>query len=231
MTDAPEELDEGTTGGDDGLELPRRPGMSWGTRLLVLVLVAVLIGGVGLIGELSGVGWFNHRPMLYGEGELYVLNMKETEARVSIDGRPFITVPPLNAQLIEIIGGTSKVVVEREGAEVEYHTVTVENSDALLNLGGEKCLAVVDIQPYYGGKNPDDVAIVKTITAADDVVVIGSNNVVWPRKTFPPKLAGDGGPGRWVELVGCALLEEESYLQDYLNFRLRERMQKALGGE
>ena len=215
--------------GDD-LGVPRR-GMSAGKILLVLALLAIVVGGVGLIGELSGVGWFNHRPMLYGEGELYVLNMAESDARVSIDGRPFVTVPALNAQLIEIIGGTSKVVVEREGAAPTSYDVTIENSDALLNLGGQKCLASVDIQPYYGGKNPDDVSIVKTIEKTDEVVVIGSNNVVWPRKSFPPKLAAGGGPGRWVELVGCPLLEEKSYLQDYLNFRLRERMQRAQGGE
>jgi len=66
--------------------------------------------------------------------------------------------------------------------------------------------------------------IVETIDRSKRLYTPGSNNIIWPRKNFPRALPKDGGDALWVELVGCALLEEPRFMRGYLDTRLGERL-------
>jgi hypothetical protein len=210
----------------DDLEIPDPP--SRARRFALIVLAGA--GVVGLVGQLSGVGWFGYRSTLYGSGELYALNLSPEPKFVSVDGREKVKVPAENAEILELIGGTSHVeVFDADDKVVARYDITAKNSHALLKLSDDGCLAATNITPYYGGKVPEQLDFVGKIEAKDRVWVADSINVVWPRKTFPKRLSGGKGKGIWVELVACDLLDDPKFLDAYLTFRLEERMKKALG--
>ncbi len=201
-------------------------------KTFAIIGVLVLVGAfaIGLVGQLSGVGWFGYRSSLYGSGELYALNLGDKPLFVSVDGRDKVEVPVQNAEILELIGGTSNVLVYDEAGEVVgRYDITAKNSHALLKLTDEGCLAATNVTPFYGGKAPDKLEFVGKIKPKDRVWVAESINVIWPRKTFPKRLSGGEGDGIWVELVACELLDDPKFLDAYLTFRLEERMRKALG--
>ena len=209
------------------LDEPPRPS-PW-KYVIGAAVVALVVLAVGAIGHLSGAGFFGYRTLLYGTGELYALNMGEAPLRVSVDGREPVEVAAGGAELLELIGGTSRVVVtDASGEVVSRHSVTAENSHAFLKLDEQACLAAVRLDEVYGGKAGETLDFVAKIEADEQLWVPASTNVVWPRKPFPTRLRGDGGPGIWLELVGCELLEEESFLDAYLALRLQERVDKAM---
>jgi hypothetical protein len=213
MTEAPE----------DRLESSR----SRTAPFVALVVVMMVVAGGG-IGQLSGTGWFGHRAWLYGQGELYLLNLSSKTLHASVDGRERVEVTAENAAIAELVGGTSEVVIFEEGKEIARHAVTARNSHALLKLTDDGCLVVTDIGGFYGGKS-DALSIVEKLPGPTRGWTAGSTNVVWPRKTFPKRLSAEGGKGLWVELVACELLEDDKFLDAYLTIRLEERMKKALG--
>jgi hypothetical protein len=106
--------------------------------------------------------------------------------------------------------------------------VTIDGSHALLKLGAPTCLAVADMAPLYGagGGSGDGVPVLDVIKAEDVVWVAGSRNVMWPRKEPPKKISSSWGLGRWVELVGCELLDDRAFLSGFLGLKLQERVQK-----
>lgn len=208
---------------DDEPTAPRRPVILY---VLGALLALGLLAGIGAIGQLGGAGWFGHRQILYGTGELYILNMGDSPRLVSVDGRDRVEVDAENARLVEIIGGTSRVeVFDPDGTLIDTYSVTVDDSHALLNLSPESCLVVADISAFYGGQG-QQLTFVDMLRPDQRVYVPDSRNIVWPRRDFPPRLDPTRGPGRWIELVACALFDEPEYLEAYMNVRLEQRMER-----
>ncbi len=197
---------------------------------MIAVGVLVLVLGLGAMGVVAGTGFFGYRSLLYGEGQLYVLNMSAEPLYVSVDGREKVDVPAQNAQLIDIIGGETQAVVTDANEEIRgRYAVFTDNSHAFLKLSDEQCLAIVNLDPYYRSGSSADIEIVETLDEKTRVWIPDSKNVVWPRKPFPKRLSAGEGQGTWIELVGCPLLEDPKFLDAYLAVRLDERMKKALG--
>lgn len=204
------------------------------SRLKKILLGALVVGlaltGVGLIGHLSGAGWFGYRTWLYEGGELYLLNMSKQALYASVDGAPPVEVPAQNAQIVDLLGGTSVVeITDASGAPAGRYDVRVNRSDAFLKLTDEGCVAVVDVTPFYGGTQKDMLDFEAYLRKDARLWIPRSRNVIWPRKDFPAQLQGGEGKGYWFELVGCELLDEPVFLDAYLATRLDSRMAKALG--
>ena len=206
------------------------PGSRWGSKLIVFFIIAALVVLAGGVGEWSGTGWFGHRTWLYGDGQLYVLNLGPTPLSVSIDGRDAVVVAAENAEIFDIVGGTSVVdILDEKKNWIEQYDVFTDHSDGFLKLTDHGCLVATDITRYYGGGGgAEDMKIVHAMNRQARYWNTDSRNVVWPRKPFPKKLGAKEGTGIWVELVGCELLEELKYLQAYLHVRLQERVKKAM---
>jgi hypothetical protein len=212
---------------DDDLLPPQPSPLKARLGIAAAILAGLLV--IGGIGELSGAGWFAHRSIMWGEGELYVLNMGDEPLKIVADGVEREEVAARDARIIPLIGGTTHISLSSAAGEPRgVYDVTIDGSYALLKVGSEVCLAVADITPYYGGKRtPQGVPIQEVVGAEQALWIAGSRNVVWPRREFPKILAGGDGPGRWVEMVGCDLLEDRAFLSGYLELRLQERL-KAL---
>lgn len=213
----------------DDLDI-RPPGRAKRVALGAIVVLVVL-GAVGSLGVISGAGFFSYRTFLYGTGELYVLNMGQAPMFVSVDGRPRVEVPAGNAKIVEIIGGESEVIATDASNQIKgRYTITARNSHAFLKLTDDQCLAAVKLDPFYRG-GAQEIAFAAKLDEKTRVWVPNSKNVVWPRKTFPKALAPQDGPGIWLELVGCPLLEDDKFLDAYVAVRLEERMRRARGEE
>lgn len=198
--------------------------------LIGLVVAALVLTGVGLIGHLSGAGWFGYRNWYYEGGELYLLNMSKQPLYASIDGGERVEVPAENAHIVDVQGGTSVVdITDASGAAAGRYEVTVDRSHAFLKLTDEGCLAVVDVTPFYGGTQKDKLDFEAYLRRPTRVWIPRSRNVIWPTKDFPAQLQGGEGKGFWFELVACELLDEPIFLDAYLATRLESRMAKALG--
>lgn len=199
--------------------------------LMVALGVLVALGAIGGVGQLAGAGWFGYRQILYGVNEIYLLNMGSEKLQVSVAGRELIEVEPQGARLVEVMGGDSEVSIhDADGEVLETRTVFTDDSNALLKLSEDGCLAVSDVGAFYG-RGGQGMEIIKTIDPATRLYVPQSKNIIWPRKTFPRALPKDGGQVLWVELVGCALLDEPRFMRGYLDTRLGERLAKERGDE
>lgn len=209
-----------------------RSSLQWGVIALLVILVIL---GIGSIGKLSGTGWFGYRQFLYGEGQVYALNLGEKPVEVSVDGREPAELEPRGFAWLDLVGGTSEIVVRRapsegDGGQVQRFSVTADNSDVFLKAAGGGCLAAVDVSSFYASGNPK-LEVVARIGAGDHLWVPESKNVIWPRQKFPDSMAGGSGRVLWVETVGCPLLEdkESEYLETYLKLKLQKRMEKSEG--
>lgn len=188
--------------------------------------VLVALGAIGAVGHFAGAGWFGYRQILYGVNNIYLLNMGPEKLQVSVAGREPVEVDPEGARLVEVMGGDSEIsILDASGAVLETRTVFTDDSSALLKLSEDGCLAVSDVGAFYG-RGGDGLNIIKTIDPATRLYVPESKNIIWPRKPFPRALAKDAGQALWIELVGCALLDEPRFLRGYLDTRLGERMSK-----
>lgn len=186
--------------------------------------------GVGWIGHLSGAGWFGYRSWLYGSGELYALNLSQEPLFISVDGQEKLEVPAENANIADLVGGTSIVeVYDPDGALLTTHTVTIDDSHAFLKLTDDGCIAVVDITPFYSGKQKPRLDFDAFLKPHVRVWIAQSKNVVWPRRDFPSRLEGGEGKGLWFEIVACELFDEVDFLDAYLATRIEQRMASALG--
>jgi hypothetical protein len=209
------------------LEPPRRSPMIY---VVIAVTIVALIAGFGAIGQLVGTGWFGHRTMLYGKGDLYVLNLTDELRHIAVDGKEAVEVPVQNAQIVELIGGTSRVeIFDADRRLVDTYQVTIDHSHALLNLSDDSCLVVADVSGLYGGRR-EGLKIIDKLRADTRLYIPETTNVIWPRRSFPTRLDGASSKAVWIELVGCALLDEDEFLQAYLDVRLEQRMERSKGG-
>ena len=194
--------------------------------VLIIAGVAAVIAALGAVGYISGTGWFGYRQIMYGSGQLYALNMGDKPLDVSVDGREAVTVPPEDARVLELIGGQSSVVVrDTSGKEIATHSIFSDDSHALLKLTKDGCLAASDIGFVYG-RGAQKLEFVEMIEKDQQTYVPGTKSVVWPRESFPAKMARQKGQPLWIELVACTLLEEPKFLRAYLDVRLQERLSK-----
>lgn len=211
-------------------ELSEKKPSSVGKWVALIAGLLAVLGVVGFIGTISGAGFFGYRSILFGEGELYALNMGDTPLWVAVDGRERAEVPAGNAKVVDLVGGTSQVVVtDADEKTIATYEVTIDDSHAFLKLTDEGCVAVVDITPFYGGQQGGRLDFDAYLRNDARVWIPQSKNVVWPRKDFPPKLSGGQGKGLWFELVACELFEEPGFLDAYLATRVEQRMARALG--
>ena len=204
--------------------------MGLGAKLALGLLVsALLIGGLGMIGQLSGTGFLGHRSWLYGQSELYVLNFQAEGLTLSIDGSEPKPLPFENAQIFELIGGTSSIILrDASGQQVGEHSVQVKGSHAVLKLGPQTCLVALDLGPYYGGGGKGKLVVQQRIMQDQQLYIPQSQNVVWPNKDFPSKFNPSEGPSLWIEKIACELLkpEEEHMMLAYMEGRLQDRMNR-----
>ncbi len=201
----------------------------WKKRLIYLGLLfggLLIIGGVG---KLSGSGWFGYRSFAYGRTQIYLLNLSEEAKSVSITGlmEP-IEVAPQGAEIIDVIGGDLDIEISSKSGKSEHLNIFADDASALVKLSDDGCLTITNLTAYYGGNQPKDPDYEAFIHKNKRSYVIPSRNIVWPRKPFPRSLDAYGGPGMWVELVGCALLNDRTMLDGYVVLRLQDRMAKAL---
>lgn len=197
--------------------------------IFVAIFAAVVLAA-GSIGHFSGVGFFSYRLFLYGQGDLYLLNMSKEPLYVEIPGHERVEVPPENAQIVEFVGGEMEAkVFNADSKLLDTHKLDARNSHAFIKLTQESCLAVVELDPFYQGQKKQDILFKALLKEDTRVWIPESKNVVWPRKPFPSRLSSEDGPGLWVELVGCPLLEDPTFLDAYLAVRLEERIAKAMG--
>ncbi len=195
-----------------------------------LIVLGLVLSAIGAIGQLSGAGFFGYRTWMYGPGELYALNLGPTPLFVSVDGRDKIEVPAENANVVDLVGGTSTVqVFDAQDTLLASYDITIDGSHAFLKLTDDGCLAVVDITPFYGGKQRARLDFEAFLKPDVRVWIAQSRNVVWPRRDFPAKLEGGEGKGLWFEIVACELFEEVPFLDAYLAARIEGRMATALG--
>jgi hypothetical protein len=207
------------------MEMIEEPKPKTTRNIIIALVVLAVLAGFGAIGHFSGTGWFGYRQMLYGTGEVYLLNLGEDRREVTVDGRETVTVEPSDAKIAELIGGKSQIVVRDEGGEVvETYDLETDNSHALVKVSKEGCVVVSDVTSFYKKGGADKIEFVEFLEQEDRVYTLGSMNVIWPRKRFPQKLRSGGGPGIWVENVACQLFEEEDFLRAYLRVRLLDRM-------
>lgn len=205
------------------------PQRSWKLYVALLILVLALIAGFGAIGQAVGTGWFGHRTMLYGTGELYVLNLHDELRYISVDGKEAVEVPIQNAQVVELIGGTSRVeVFDAARKLIDTYQITIDHSHALLNLSDDSCLVVADVTGLYGGRR-GGLTITDRLREDTRVYVPETLNVIWPRRSFPAQLDSSSSKAVWIELVGCTLFDEDDFLQAYLDIRLEQRMERMKG--
>jgi hypothetical protein len=188
-----------------------------------LLLLVCLLGGVG---HLVGIGFLGHRLILHGEGELYVLNLSPQERFVSVDGRPPEVVHAQNAQIVQLIGGTSQVeILDEDDQVIQEYTIQTSRSHGLINISDHSCLAVADISTMYG-EGAASLELVSLLTQEERVHAFDSRNVVWPRRNPPPRIDPTLGPMLVVEIVGCPLLDDPGFLREYLLVRIQDRMER-----
>ncbi len=210
----------------DDLSTPR----NWRAIVIGLALAVMVVGMVGIIGKVTGSGWFGHRVWLYDGGMLYALNLSDSARFVSVDGGERVEIAANGAELVELLGGTSFVEVSDEsGAVLRTHEVRIDRSHAFVKLSDDGCLAVVDITQFYAGGTQGKLDFEAYIKPKQHLWIPQSRNVVWPRKDFPSRLEAGEGEGVWFEIVACELFDEPDYLDAYLSVRLESRMAKAMG--
>ena len=199
------------------------------SRMLWLLIALVAIAVFGVIGQLSGTGWFGHRAWMYEGGELYILNRSDAPVLASVDGFKDVEVPADNAQRLDLVGGHSTVTIKDAATNevLSTHEVDLDGFHALLKLQPEQdCLAIVDVSGYYSGKRGARPIVVDEVRADRALYYFETRNVIWPRKAFPPRIDPALGEARWAEIVGCDLFEDREFLESYLGYRLEEAFKK-----
>lgn len=192
------------------------------TGLFVVLAILGVVLVVGLVTHLVGTGFLGYRTIFYGKGDLYILNLSDEERYVSVDGRAPEVIHSQDARLVELIGGRSKVEILNSEQELwRSFEIGIDNSHAFLNISDEACLAVMEISGLYREGAP--VELETLLEATDEVHILGSKNVVWPRRVPPAQMDLTEGAALSVEIVGCVLLEDPGFLREYLLLRLEQR--------
>lgn len=209
----------------DEIEVPS----PWRKRLIYLGLLFIGLLIIGGVGQLSGAGWFGYRSYMYGQTQVYLLNLSDEEKTVTLTGHMEpIVVAAQGAEIVDVIGGDLEIKIRSKKGEEETLKIFADDASALVKLSQNGCLTVTNLTAYYGGEQPKDPDYEAFIHSDKRTYVIPSRNIVWPRKPFPRSLDAYGGPGMWVELIGCELLNDRTMLDGYVVMRLQERMAKAM---
>ncbi len=195
-----------------------------GLYLGVALALVVAIGAGGVIPQLLGYGWFGHRPLLYGQGQLYVLNLTDQPHLISVDHRVAQQVEADGAELLPIVGGVSIVeaINESEGSAQRWEVET-RRSHALLNLADDTCFVVAEVSNIFDDEQLQ-VEIEQVVDGQTGVIPLGSERIIWPRGY--PKAVGEQGddPVYSIEIADCEITEDDEFLRDYLQSRLEARM-------
>lgn len=209
------------------IETPTKKGIPKPVVFLTLAVVGVLaMGGVGMI---SGAGFMGYRTWMYEGGALYVLNFDGHDVTIAVDGGEAVNVPNENARTLDILGGTSQVdVKDSQGKVLKTFTVEARDSHAMLKMGKDVCVVVLDISGYYSKSGDKKLKVVHRMTREQSLYVPESTNVIWPRASFPTRYNPGSGTLYWFETVACELLKEkeESMLLGYMSQRLTDRMMR-----
>jgi len=193
--------------------------------IVIGLLVVLVLVGIGAVGKFAGTGWFGWRQFAYDGGTLYAVNLGDSNYTVTVEGRKSHTLEPRGFRHIELVGGTSEVVVTSDDEQTRTFNITVDGSHAVLKLGGG-CLAAADISEFYDSSKREmpRLEIVARIGEDQQVWVAGTKQVMWPRESLPKALPG--GEGIWVETVGCPILDNTPYLEGYLRTKLQGRLRE-----
>lgn len=194
-------------------------------RVAVALVISVAIAGGAFWGELAGYGVFGHRLMLYGENNLYVLNLDDEERYVSIEGGELEKVGAEGARLLHIVGGEAKVeVFDGDWEALDSWTVVTDRSHAFLNLSTDACIAVSEVSGLPDG---DDIAVdmVDWLEPDTTLYALETRTVLWPR--MDPGVLEYGetqGAVISVEPADCTLSGDDEFLAEYLQRRIEERL-------
>lgn len=186
-------------------------------------IVVLFVAGAALIPYLIGYGWFGHRLLLYGEGQLYVLNLHDETHHVSVDGRAPVEIPGDDATILPLVGGpTSVEVQDQQNQVIDSWETELDHSDAFLNLSDDTCFVLAELA-NLSGNNSLEVEIIEVLDADTDFVPLDTHHVVWPRGN-PGAVDDTAESAVAIELMDCELLGEREFLGDYLQTRLEARM-------
>lgn len=205
---------DATNEGDDSTAL------RW---LVAILAILVVTTTAALIPHLLGYGWFGHRVLLYGQNELYVLNLDDEPRQIVVDDRTTRQIDADNAALVPLVGGTSTVsVYSPDGELLADRQLETDRSDVLYSLSDQACFVVSELS-NLSADTPLEVDIVDRLGPEVDLYPLESRNIVWPRG-YPGVLKQDSpDPALSVEVVDCNLLDDRAFLTDYITEQLEAR--------
>lgn len=192
--------------------------------------LAFVVGAVTAIGaawgHVSGYGVFGHRLLLYGENDLYILNLGDEKRYVSIEGRERQKVGAEGARLLSVVGGESTIAIyDGDQNRLDLREVHTDRSHLFLSLSEASCLAVSEIAELSDDEGVS-VEVVDWLTPTDSLYAFETRQVVWPRVN-PAMAVNDDARGALmsIEPADCSLEDDEEFLSDYLESRLEERLE------
>ncbi len=209
-------------GGGGAQEARSRSGRIWQA---VAVILAALLSAGAVWGQLSGYGVFGYRLVLYGENDLYVLNLEDEARYVSVEGGELKEVVAGGARLLRVVGGEATVEAFDEDREfLESWTLVSDRSHTFLNLSEHVCIAISKI----GGLPDGDEVVVEIkdwLEPGTTLYPLDTRMVLWPRME-PGALEYGEGPPRVVSIepADCTLSEDDDFLAEYLQRRIAERL-------
>lgn len=179
------------------------------SRFIVVLLVVL---GVGILGGLPwamGLGPFGLRQFLSHDVTLWVINTSGQDLTIQLTNDPPRLVRNFTVEQIDTLSGQTVVATLNAAGEVlEEHPWDLQE-DALLNALGSECMAVVDLDGYYGEGADGQLDIVARIRRDDRLYTLQADQVLLPRHTMPDTIRGTM---HWIETVNCELLDEERTL-------------------
>ena len=190
-----------------------------GGRWIGAVLAVVMAAVLAVVPTFWGYGVVGHRAIFYEPGELYIYHGEEAELEVEVDGRARGMVGPDSAQIFELIGGTTTLVM---GPPEEEWTLEVDGNAFFAHFS-DQCVAIGrDVEGWEEG----EIAIgsVELSDSEERLHRLASSEIIWPR--------GYPGAVEWgteaevivVDFVECSLLDDPSFVREYMGLRLEERM-------
>lgn len=203
-----------------------QPQPSSASRRIALALAALVCVATALavVPHLLGYGCFGHRAIIYGQGDLYVLNLEETPRFVAVDGERPLHVEAGNARIIPVVGGDFSVeAFDDEHQLINGWELEANDSDLFMNFSDDRCFVVSRLS---GVDDPDNITVEITdrLDAGTEFTELESRNVVWPRGVPGVGDEGSSEPAKSLEIVDCSLLYDSPFLGDYLETQFQDRL-------
>ena len=200
-----------------------RPAKKWIVLACVFTLTAA-VGISGWIAQQAGYGFLWHRLLLYGQGEIYVLNLGEDDRYISVDGREARRVVAGNARLLPLVGGESVIVeTDSTGRIVRERSIETAGTHVLLNLDEGTCLVVAKLQGVIEEQEVS-ATVASLLKGETELYDLESTGVIWPRgypRAVEPRQTDSVMS---VEVVDCSLLDDRDFLEQYVVSRIEDRM-------